>query len=94
MDNNKKTFEKLKIIFTEGRCTSCRDGGCHNNTISIKNGIEYNVHIFADFENNFFEITARENPNTESKDDMIEQFNNEHDAADFMCKNFERFTCA
>jgi hypothetical protein len=94
MNEQEKTFEKLDIRFENADgCLTCGGNDCHNNVSSKRNGIEYNVHIAADFMNNVFKITANENPNTFSKDDIDEIFDNEHDAVDFLCKNFERFTC-
>ena len=93
MNEQKKTFNKLGIVFTSSDCMTCTDNTCHNIVFSKRNGVEYCVHITADFERSFFTIMANESANTESRDDIDETFSNEHDAVDFLCKNFERFTC-
>ena len=94
MDNSRKTFAKLDIKFDRQYCITCNNNeSCHNNVNSLKNGLEYNVHIMADFENNYFVIQAFQNPSTHSEGDIDKKFKSEHEAVDFLCKNFEKFMC-
>ena len=93
MNEQNKTFEKLGIFFDKSDCITCRSSACHNIVFSKRNGIEYSVHISANFRKMKFYIVASESANSFSNEDIDEVFTNEHDAVDFLCKNFEKFTC-
>ena len=93
METNNKTFEKIGVHFTSDNCLTCQNNTCHNQVKSLKDDIEYSVHITADFDNNYYRILACESANSFSQFDIEATFRKEHDAVEFLCKTFERFKC-
>ncbi len=90
----RKTFAEVGIIFTSGSgCITCRDNSCQN-TVTLKNSEkEFNVHISTYQDRSEFRIHASLNTNTEAADDICEDFDNEHDAVQFVCDTFNWFKC-
>jgi len=89
-----KTFKEfgLKFEFDEN-CLTCSDGSCHNIVTSKHDGKEYNVHIATDREGSFYSISAFEQANTSSDDDISQTFYDEEEAVKFVCATFEWFKC-
>jgi hypothetical protein len=90
----KTTFKELGLIFNyDENCVTCTDGSCHNMSYSLKNNIEYSVHISTNPEYTFFTIYACENGNTDSSSTIIESFTVEKEAVKFLCDTFGNFKC-
>lgn len=91
---NYKTFAEYGIYFTPGSgCITCRDNSCQN-IVTLKNSdIEYLVHISTYADRSEFRIHATKNSNTDTHDDICEDFKNEHDAVEFVCETFNWFKC-
>jgi hypothetical protein len=90
----RKTFADVGIIFTAGSgCITCRDNSCQN-TVTLKDSdVEYHVHISTYLDRSEFRIHASSNSNTETADDICIDFDNEHDAVQFVCDTFNWFKC-
>lgn len=89
-----KTFAEYGIDFTSGSgCITCRDNSCQN-TVTLKNSdVEYHVHISTYSDRSEFRIHATTNSNTGTIDEFCEDFQNEHDAVEFVCETFNWFKC-
>tara|TARA_R110000868_G_scaffold33215_1_gene120814 strand:- start:2928 stop:3203 length:276 start_codon:yes stop_codon:yes gene_type:complete len=89
-----KTFADFNLQFEQlSECLTCRDGYCSNTSTYNKTGEEYNVQISTNPDYTDIEISATSNSNTNSSSDIVEYFNSEESAVDFLCKNFNAFRC-
>jgi hypothetical protein len=89
-----KTFEEMGIKFTtEGDCKGCLNDRCFNTVPSTFDDSEYHVHISTNAYRTHFHIHCNINSSTDSKSDIEADFNVEHAAVRFVCKNFNWFKC-
>lgn len=90
----KTTFKELGLTFEfDPKCITCTEGNCHNVSYSLKDNIEYSVHISTNTEYTLFRVYATENANTDSSSAIIENFTVEKEAVKFLCDTFGNFKC-
>ncbi len=89
-----KTFKDYGLVFEEDtKCSTCKDGGCHTNVTSLRDGREYNVHISINASETAYSIYATESANTFDATTIDKTFSSESEAVKFLCESFERFKC-
>ncbi len=88
-----KSFEDMGVVFTAGKCQSCRDNSCFNTATLLETGEEYSVHISTNNAKSEFFIHASNNTNTAANNDIEAFFLDEAKAVKYVCDTFGGFKC-
>ena len=89
-----KTFLNIGIVFKyNADCPDCTSDFCFNEVTSKIDSKNYHLHISKVRDTDTFVINVKESTNTDSENDQDNLFNTEFEAVNFLCKNFEKFSC-